>query len=100
MERGLIMAMQAKINRVLLLNPPSKVFISPDARPAHRKHCTPPIGIAYLAASALKHGYEPILVDSVVEGYDNEWFIEPFLYYGLDTKAIVARVAAAKPDLI
>ena len=47
------MAKGERFNTVLLINPPGKVYIYPDGSPAHRKHCTPPLGLAYLAACSI-----------------------------------------------
>ena len=46
------------VKKVLLINPPAKVFLFPDGTPSQRKHCPPPLGLAYLAAALLKNYYK------------------------------------------
>lgn len=94
------MATQSRVSKVMLINPASKVFIYADGSPAHRKHCTPPLGLAYLAANMLRANYEVCIVDAVAEGYQNEWFEAPYLYYGLDNDSILERIATEKPDVV
>ena len=79
-------------NRVMLLTPPGKVYVRRDGTPAARKHCSPPIGIAYLASNLLKHNYEVQVIDALVDGYDQEIYEEPFIIYGLNPKQVVERV--------
>lgn len=88
------------VKKVLLINPPGKVFIFPDGSPAHRKHCTPPLGIAYLAAAAREAGYEPHVIDILAEGYGNEEFREPFLIYGLPWETVKERILVFQPDVV
>ncbi|MBT3331240.1 MAG: B12-binding domain-containing radical SAM protein [Rhodospirillaceae bacterium] len=91
---------QQRLNKVLLINPSSKVHILPNGTPAHRKHCTPPLGLAYLAANLLAHNYEVSVIDAVAEGYDNEWHIEPYIHYGLSDDDILARLEEFAPDVV
>jgi radical SAM superfamily enzyme YgiQ (UPF0313 family) len=91
---------QNVIKNIMLINPRGKVYILPDGTPAHRKHCTPPLGLAYLAANLLKNGYAVNAVDMIAEGYDNEVFEEPFIVYGMSIEEILARIEKAKPDII
>lgn len=94
------MAQGDRFNTVLLINPPGKVYIYPDGSPAHRKHCTPPLGLAYLAASARKFGYDPRILDIVAEGYETERMDGSFLVYGLTWDRVKARIEAENPDVI
>ncbi len=94
------MASQSRVSKVMLINPASKVFIYADGSPAHRKHCTPPLGLAYLAANMLRANYQVSIVDAVAEGYQNEWFEAPYLYYGLSNDSILERIAAEQPDVV
>src|SRR3990172_7586012 len=87
-------------NRILLINPPGKVYVLPDGTPAHRKHCTPPLGLAYIAANLLQNGYEVRVMDILAEGYKNEIFKNHSIIYGLSTEDILARIEKAKPDII
>lgn len=94
------MARQRQFSKVLLISPPGKVYIYPDGSPAHRKHCSPPLGIAYLAASLEKFDYKVECLDILVEGYEQEEYVEPFIIYGLPLHETMARIRAAAPDVI
>lgn len=84
----------------MMINPPGKVYLYPDGSPAHRKHCSPPLGLAYLASHLLENGFEPVVLDALAEGYAQEAIIQPYLYYGLSNDEIVRRVCAEAPDVI
>ena len=56
-------------NKMMLIFPPGKVYLYPDGSPSTRKNCSPPIGIAYLAANLLKHGYDVSCLDMTL------WYI-------------------------
>ncbi|WP_295102764.1 radical SAM protein [uncultured Candidatus Kuenenia sp.] len=94
------MITKCSYNRILLINPPGKVYVLPDGTPAHRKHCTPPLGLAYIAANLLQNGYEVQVMDILAEGYKNEFFKNHSILYGLSTEDILARIEKAKPDII
>lgn len=94
------MPQEASVKKIMMINPPGKVYLYPDGSPAHRKHCTPPLGLAYLAAHLLQSDYEVVVLDALAEGYSNETIVQPYLYYGLSNEQIVERIAAAKPDII
>ncbi|MBI3321945.1 MAG: cobalamin B12-binding domain-containing protein, partial [Candidatus Omnitrophica bacterium] len=65
-----------------------------------RKHCTPPLGMAYLASNLLKHDFEVEILDILAEGYHQEQFTDPFIIYGLTLEQTMERVRKAQPDLI
>lgn len=88
------------VKKVLLINPPGKCYLKKDGSLGERKHCTPPLGIAYLAANLLRNSYEVEVLDILAEGYHNEQFKDPFIIYGLDLDVVIERVKRAKPDLI
>ena len=90
------------MRKVLLVNPPGVVYLFPDGRPAHRKHCAPTLGLAYLAASLLKNGFEVEVLDILAEGYSHEEVRKEqnVLVYGLPTQEVIERVKKANPDLI
>ena len=86
--------------KVMFLFPPGKVYVRPDGSPSARKHCSPPIGIAYLASNLLKHGYEVKVIDALVDGFDKEYYEEPFIIYGLNPKEIAEKVKEYNPDVV
>lgn len=86
--------------KILLINPPGKVYIYADGSPAHRKHCSPPLGLAYLAAHLLQADYQVSVLDALADGYNEEFFEVPYLYYGLRNEQIIERVRAENPDVI
>jgi radical SAM superfamily enzyme YgiQ (UPF0313 family) len=90
----------SQIHTVLLINPPGKVHLLPDGTPAHRKHCTPPLGLAYLAATLLQRGFAVNVLDVLAEGYENEYRTSDAIRYGLDESEILERVSKIKPDII
>lgn len=87
------------IKRILLISPPGMVYLNPDG-PAHRKHCSPPVGLAYLAAVLEQAGIEVAVIDVLAEGYDQESFKGQFIRYGLSTQEVVERARAFAPDLV
>lgn len=93
------MTQTRKIKKVLLISPAGMVYLNPDG-PAHRKHCSPPVGLAYLAAALEQAGLEVAVIDVLAEGYDQESFKGEFIRYGLSTEEVVARAKAFAPDLV
>ena len=85
--------------KVMFLFPPGKVYVRPDGSPSARKHCSPPIGIAYLASNLLKHGYEVKVIDALVDGFDKEYYEEPFIIYGLNPKEIAEKVSKSRTEI-
>lgn len=60
----------------------------------------PPIGLAYLAGSLLKAGYEVKILDMVVES-DNRWpFRKTHMCYGLTGEELINRIREYNPSLI
>ncbi len=86
--------------KMLLVSPPGKVHIYKDGTPAHRKHCTPPLGLAYLAASLNAAKYRVAVLDMLAEGYNKERLIDSDLIYGLDTNDLIDRIEKERPDII
>ena len=87
-------------NKIMFIFPPGKVYVHPDGIPGARKHCSPPIGIAYLASNMLKHGYDVKVIDALVDGFEQEIYEEPFIIYGLNPIQIVEKIKEYKPDVI
>ena len=94
------MSQRARVQKVLLINPPGKCYLRKDGSLGERKHCTPPLGLAYLAANLLKHEFEVEILDILAEGYHQQQFEDPFITYGLSIAESVERVREAQPDLI
>ena len=89
------------IQKILLINPPGKCLIRKvDGSIAERKHCQPPLGLAYLGAACLHHGYDVEILDILAEGYDREQATEHFIVYGLDNATVLERIRRSAPDLI
>lgn len=86
--------------KIALINPSTKISLFPDGRPAHRKHCTPPLGLAYLAAQLQKSNHEVVAIDMLAEGYDNEVLGSDFISYGMSTEDLIQKLDRANPDLI
>lgn len=89
-----------EFQKVMLINPPGKIYVRPDGTVGERKHCVPPLGLAYLAAALEKAEYEVEVFDVLAEGYMNERYDSPFMIYGLDIEDTLKRVAESRPDVI
>lgn len=74
----------------------------PDGTPSSRKQAFPPIGLAYLAATVRREGYEVHIIDMLVEEYGSETFETEtrFLRYGMSTDKLLARMDDIKPDVV
>ena len=85
---------------IVFLNPPGRVLLGPDGMPTERKHCTPPLGLAYLASNLRAAGYGVKVIDSLAEGYDNERRVENFIFYGLSDNEICDRIKEINPTMV
>lgn len=94
------MAKTRKRNKIMLVFPPGKVHLYADGTPASRKHCSPPSGIAYLAANLLKHGYQVTCLDMTLEKYEREVFTETFVHYGMQAHELIEEIRKEEPDVI
>jgi len=89
------------IKKMLLINPPGKCLIRKiDGSIVERKHCQPPLGLAYLGASCMRAGYDMEVLDILAEGYESERLTEHFIIYGLDTPEVLERIRISNPDVI
>ncbi len=89
------------VKKILLINPPGKCFVRKiDGSIVERKHCQPPLGLAYLGAACLNAGYDTEILDILAEGYDFERLTEHYIVYGLETPAVLERIRRANPDVI
>lgn len=85
-----------EIERILLVQPPAFTFqkkgdINPNV----------PLGIAYIASVLEKNGYQVRILDTFVEGWENEVYIDKErIRVGLSFKEIEERIREANPDLV
>jgi anaerobic magnesium-protoporphyrin IX monomethyl ester cyclase len=86
--------------KFMLVNPPGKCWVRKDGSVSERKHKTPPLGLAYLAATLRKAGHEVAVLDALAENYEREWRRGDFILYGLDAQETAARVAEFQPDIV
>src|SRR3989338_3726677 len=91
---------QGHIRKVLLINPPGKCHLRRDGSLGERKHCTPPLGLAYLAANLRRHEFEVEILDILAEGYQTEEFQDPFIIYGLPMAQTIERGKRSGADLL
>jgi len=83
-----------KIDRVMLIFPPARMTTLYD------KMCCVPMGISYLAA-VLRQNYEVKLLDAVVEGHDQErWLNEHYFEYGLTNEQILKEIEKFEPQVV
>lgn len=61
---------------------------------------TPPLGIAYIASVLKKNGYEVILLDCIVEGYEAPEKRNEYIHLGLKWDEIEKRVREFAPDIV
>ncbi len=88
------MAYQKKIQKVLLIFPPTKLLRGGF------KLCLPPLGIAYLAA-VIKNDYQVKILDATVEGFYRELVISrEFIRYGLFLQDIGKEIEKFSPDVL
>jgi magnesium-protoporphyrin IX monomethyl ester (oxidative) cyclase len=81
--------------RVLLIFPPG------DVSSLTLRNVTPPLGIAYLAASLERDGHEAALLDCQIEGLDRVTRLPGGrIRFGLPPAQIVQRIEACQPDVV
>ena len=60
-----------------------------------------PLGISYIGAVLLEEGYDVVMLDAFVEGWDTETRVSPErIRIGLPFEDIQQRIAAEKPDIV
>jgi radical SAM superfamily enzyme YgiQ (UPF0313 family) len=87
--------MKRKISKVLLIQPPRKIYKNNDTP------CSaPPLGVAYIAA-AIENDYEVKILDAVAEGFWNRHDLDHNrMSYGLDFAEIEDRIGQFAPDVV
>src|SRR3989344_5726944 len=87
--------MEPQHPKIMIINPPHIVH-------KHRpKRACFPFSLGYLGAYLRKHGYDVVLLDAIVEGFDTEVLVEGNLIaYGLTLDEIKERIADAHPDVV
>ncbi len=92
--------LRTKIGRVMLVNPPGKITVTEHGS-RERKLAVPPLGLAYLGAQLLAHGFEVEILDVLIEGYNNEVELpNGEILYGLSEDEIRQRIRTFNPDMI
>lgn len=88
------------IERILLVNPPGIAHIESDGR-KQVKECSPPMGLAYLAASMDEGDFEIKIYDMPAENYYNEVKIDDnTVMWGADYDDFANMLAKFEPDLV
>jgi magnesium-protoporphyrin IX monomethyl ester (oxidative) cyclase len=84
------------IRKILLVVPPTILPMSTG------RTSQPPLGVAYLAASLERDGFEVSILDSICEGFERTRSLDGQRYaYGLDVDEIVSRIAnGPRPDVV
>jgi len=83
-----------KIRKVMLIFPPVRMISIYD------KMCCTPMGLLYLAG-VLRKRYEVRVLDSVVEGYEQErWLSRSYFEYGLSVDEILNEVERFGPEVV
>lgn len=86
-----------RYNKVLLFNPAAVLYKHDLPR------CTYPLGIGYIAAVLVRHGYEVRIIDSFAEGFETPSLMDSsgnFLRYGLEMDGIAGEIREFAPDIV
>jgi len=91
-------ANSAQINqaaKILLIQPPYSIW------PGESKIAQPPLGLAYIAAVMENEGYTIKIIDSPLEGYEQEVKLQDGRYrYGLNIDQIMEKVKGFSPEIV
>ncbi len=80
--------------RVLLMQPPYTIYKK------DYKRCMPPLGLAYIAALLEKNNFEVKILDSYVEGFENEKDRGQFVLVGLDDEEVYKIIEDFNPQFV
>jgi anaerobic magnesium-protoporphyrin IX monomethyl ester cyclase len=90
--------MQNNVKKILLINPPGKITITKEGS-RERKLAVPPLGLASLATNLRKEDLEVEILDSLIEGYENEQGTDSIIY-GLNPSDISKKISDFNPDMV
>ncbi|MBC8412979.1 B12-binding domain-containing radical SAM protein [bacterium] len=78
------------------------LFINPPNRKLRNEvnKAVVPLGLAYISAVLLKQSHEVKILDTVIEGIDNEFEHNNYKYYGLSLNKIRKEIDNFKPDVL
>jgi len=85
---------EKKKAKVLLIQPPQLIFDK------NVKRCVPPLGVAYIAAVLEKDNFDVKILDSYVEGFDNETPSGDFTLVGLSWDEIKKIITDFNPEYV
>jgi len=83
-----------KINKVLFVVPREKI------EKDKIKRITPHVGLAYVGAVLEEEGYEVTIIDSPLEGYDQDILNGAYKTFGLNEEQFKERISRYKPDVV
>tara|TARA_Y100000310_G_C20642420_1_gene794705 strand:+ start:114 stop:1619 length:1506 start_codon:yes stop_codon:yes gene_type:complete len=83
-----------KKSKVLLLQPPYTIY------KADFKRCMPPLGLASIGALLEQNNFEVKILDSYVEGFENEIDKGEFVLVGLDDEDTYKIISDFAPDFV
>lgn len=77
------------------------LIASPITIPKYmQKRCIPPLGLSYIAASLEEADISVSMIDSTVEGYDNERYTGNLMTYGLSPDQLEKKLQNYHPDVV
>lgn len=84
--------------KILLLAPPSTIYGKDPTVPG----ITPPLGIAYIAAYLVQHGYEVELLDTVALGGSEPTSAlgDVWVRYGITDEEVLKKLEGIRPDVV
>lgn len=83
-----------KIKKIMLIVPPHTIPVGSE------KRVSPPLGLAYLASTLLQNGYKVLILDSLIEGFENIYIKDDRLTWGLSWQDIRKKIEVYSPDVV
>ena len=87
------------IKKILLISPQGKITTTKEGS-RERKLAIPPLGLAYLASQLRRNGFEVEVLDTLIEGVNQEKNFDETIIYGLNDNQIKERIKASNPDMV